>query len=129
MSLTVVQASMDMSMFRTSICPLVVTKGSGSQIITTRFEKREDTSIIRNYGELLVDVATCVPDGIVCFFTSYQYMENIVAKWEEMGILREVGSLYDTMLVKEAFTLTSTALCVGDVYGRSAALGEKAHLH
>ena len=81
---------MDMGMFRTSICPLVVTKGSGSQIITTRFEKRDDPSIFRNYGELLVDVATSVPDGIVCFFTSYQYMEAIIQKWEEMGILREV---------------------------------------
>lgn len=69
----------------------MVTKGSGSQIITTRFEKRDDASIIRNYGELLVDVASTVPDGIVCFFTSYQYMESIVQKWEEIGILREVG--------------------------------------
>lgn len=24
-----------------------------------------------------------VPDGIVAFFTSYQYMENIVASWYE----------------------------------------------
>lgn len=41
---------MDMSMFRKSICPLVVTKGSGQQVVTTRFEKRDDPSVTRDYG-------------------------------------------------------------------------------
>ena len=31
-----------------------------------------------------------VPDGIVCFFTSYKYMEHIIIKWDEMGILQKV---------------------------------------
>jgi hypothetical protein len=38
---------MDMSMFRTSICPLVVTKGAGQQVITTRFQSRDDPSVTR----------------------------------------------------------------------------------
>jgi DNA excision repair protein ERCC-2 len=32
------------------------------------------SAVIRNYGNLLVDLATVVPDGVVCFFTSYVYM-------------------------------------------------------
>jgi DNA excision repair protein ERCC-2 len=87
---TVVRQSMEMSMFRKSICPLVVTKGSGQQVITTRFEKRDDPSVTRDYGELLVEVATHVPDGVVCFFTSYSYMERVVQEWERAGILRQV---------------------------------------
>jgi len=86
----VVRQSMDMSMFRKSICPLVVTKGSGQQVITTRFEKRDDPSVTRDYGELIVDVASYVPDGVVCFFTSYSYMERVVQEWEKSGILRQV---------------------------------------
>lgn len=39
--------------------------------------------MIRNYGNLLVDMATIVPDGLVCFFVSYQYLENTVAAWYE----------------------------------------------
>lgn len=86
----VVRQSMDMSMFRKSICPLVVTKGSGQQVITTRFEKRDDPSVTRDYGELLVEIATHVPDGVVCFFTSYSYMERVVQEWEDGGILRQI---------------------------------------
>ncbi len=86
----VVRQSMDMSMFRKSICPLVVTKGSGQQVITTRFEKRDDPSVTRDYGELLVEISTYVPDGVVCFFTSYSYMERVVQEWEKGGILRQI---------------------------------------
>lgn len=32
-------------------------------------------------------MATVVPDGMVCFFTSYAYMESVVASWYEQGII------------------------------------------
>jgi len=32
------------------------------------------TAVMRNYGNLLVEMSAVVPDGIVCFFVSYQYM-------------------------------------------------------
>jgi len=40
-------------------------------------------AVIRNYGNLLLEMSAIVPDGIVAFFTSYIYMENIVASWYE----------------------------------------------
>lgn len=44
-------------------------------------------AVIRNYGNLLLEMSAIVPDGIVAFFTSYQYMENIVASWyEQVGV-------------------------------------------
>lgn len=39
--------------------------------------------MIRNYGTLVLELASIVPDGIVVFFTSYVYMENVVAAWYE----------------------------------------------
>lgn len=39
--------------------------------------------MIRNYGNLLLEMSAVVPDGIVAFFTSYQYMESTVASWYE----------------------------------------------
>ncbi|NWY08002.1 ERCC2 helicase, partial [Nothoprocta ornata] len=47
-------------------------------------------AVIRNYGNLLLEMSAVVPDGIVAFFTSYQYMENIVASWYEQGILENI---------------------------------------
>lgn len=49
--------------------------------ITSRFESRDDAAVIRNYGNLVLEVASIVPDGVVVFFTSYVYMENVVSIW------------------------------------------------
>ena len=43
---------------------------------------------MRNYGSMLVELARAIPDGIVCFFVSYSYMDAIVSKWNDMGVLQ-----------------------------------------
>lgn len=58
--------------------------------MSSRFESREDTAVVRNYGNLLVEVAASVPDGIVCFFTSYMYLESVVASWYDQGIIDQL---------------------------------------
>lgn len=49
---------------------------------------RSDPGVVRNYGRLLQEMVAAVPDGIVCFFVSYSYMDGIVNSWNEMGILQ-----------------------------------------
>lgn len=46
--------------------------------------------MIRNYGQLLVEFASAVPDGIVCFFTSYLYMESVIAAWYDQGVVDQL---------------------------------------
>lgn len=46
--------------------------------------------MIRNYGSLLIEMASIVPDGMVCFFTSYLYMDNVVASWYDQGIIDQL---------------------------------------
>lgn len=79
-----------MSTFRPCLLPLVVTRGSDQISLSTKFEQRHDPSIIRNYGHLLLEVASSVPDGVCCFFTSYLFMEHCITKWDEMNILQKV---------------------------------------
>ena len=62
----------------TILCPLIVTRGSDQTELTTKFEARDDPAISRNYGDLLVNLSQHVPDGIVCFFTSYVVFERSV---------------------------------------------------
>jgi DNA excision repair protein ERCC-2 len=88
--LPVLRASLPMSTFRSCLLPLIVTRGSDQTSISTRFEQRNDTPVVRNYGQLLIDIAATTPDGVVCFFTSYQYMEFVIGEWERMKILEEV---------------------------------------
>lgn len=87
---TVLQKSYAMTLAKKSFLPMIITKGSDQVAISSRFEIRNDPSIVRNYGSMLVEFAKITPDGMVVFFPSYLYMESIVSMWQNMGILDEV---------------------------------------
>ena len=86
-----IRESFPMTTFRHCLKPLIVSKGSDQTPISTSFSMRVDASILLNYGKLLVEAAKNVPDGICCFFTSYQYMEQIVSFWDKAGVLVEAS--------------------------------------
>lgn len=83
----VVMSSFTMTLARPCLLPMIITKGNDQVAISSRFESRDDTAVIRNYGQLLVETAKIVPDGIVCFFTSYLYLESVVASWYDQEII------------------------------------------
>ncbi|KAM0671662.1 Rad3-like DNA repair helicase [Ordospora colligata] len=94
---------------RNSISPLIITKGNDQMTLrsfnddgdgadhnhgdamTTSFSLRSDPSVVRNYGHLVVELSKVVPDGMVCFFPSYMYMEEIVSLWAETNIINELS--------------------------------------
>ena len=82
--------SFEMSFSRNVICPLVVTRGADQMPLTSSFEKRSEAATIDNYGKLLLEMAATVPDGMVAFFTSYSYMQEIVREWHHKKILDRV---------------------------------------
>lgn len=82
--------SFTMTLARQCILPMIVTKGNDQVAMSSKYETREDIAVIRNYGNLLVEMAAIVPDGMVCFFTSYLYMENVVASWYDQGIIDQL---------------------------------------
>ena len=66
--------------------------------MSTKFDMRSDPGVVRNYGRLLLEMVSVVPDGIVCFFVSYSYMDGIVNTWNESGILK-VRMCYSSSLI------------------------------
>ncbi|KAJ3014416.1 DNA-dependent ATPase of the nucleotide excision repair factor 4 complex [Thoreauomyces humboldtii] len=87
----VVVQSYQMTLTRACFLPLTITRGSDQVAISSKFEVRSDLAVVRNYGNILLEYAKITPDGLVCFFPSYLYMESIVAKWEELGMLSDVA--------------------------------------
>ncbi|WUR03369.1 general transcription and DNA repair factor IIH helicase subunit XPD (RAD3) [Vairimorpha necatrix] len=87
---------------RNAISPLILTKGNdqmtikstneenGVNTITTSFSLRSEPSVVRNYGTLLIELSKNVPDGLICFFPSYIYMEEIVSLWSETNIITDI---------------------------------------
>jgi DNA excision repair protein ERCC-2 len=86
----VVTKSYAMTLTRNCFCPLVITRGSDQVAISSKFEVRNDPAVVRNFGQILIDLSCIVPDGVVCFFPSYLYMESIVTMWNDMGLLNQV---------------------------------------
>uniref|UniRef100_A0A5K3F0D8 General transcription and DNA repair factor IIH helicase subunit XPD n=1 Tax=Mesocestoides corti TaxID=53468 RepID=A0A5K3F0D8_MESCO len=83
-------ASLTMTLARNCICPMIVSRGSDQVAMTTKFESREDLAVTRNYGHLLAEMASIVPDGIVAFFPSYHYLESTFAMWYEQNLIQKI---------------------------------------
>ena len=75
---------------RNSIHPIIVSKATDQSPLTSEFVQRGNTLVTRNYGELLCQLARWVPDGIVTFFPSYEYMHEMLLEWKYLGILENL---------------------------------------
>ncbi|KNC77230.1 hypothetical protein SARC_10307 [Sphaeroforma arctica JP610] len=107
---TVQSFKMSMPRHRECVLPLIITKGDDQVSVSSKYETRDDVSVIRNYGSILIEFASCVPDGMVCFFVSYTYMEAIVGAWQEHGILQQL--LEHKLLFIETQDAAETALAL-----------------
>jgi DNA excision repair protein ERCC-2 len=117
--------SLPMTLARPVICPMIVGRGNDQVSMSSRYETRDDIAVIRNYGLLVVEMASIVPDGVVCFFTSYSYMESIVSNWYVQGIIEQI--LKHKLLFIETQDSIETSLALVNYYracenGRGAVL-------
>uniref|UniRef100_A0A183J4D2 General transcription and DNA repair factor IIH helicase subunit XPD n=1 Tax=Soboliphyme baturini TaxID=241478 RepID=A0A183J4D2_9BILA len=85
-----IMASFSMTLARPCILPLITSRGKYSFYFVLRFLLAEDLAVVRNYGVLLLELSKVVPDGIVCFFTSYGYMESTIRWWHRQGIVDQI---------------------------------------
>lgn len=116
-------ASLNMTLTRQCLCPVVLTRGADQLPVSTKFDMRHDPGVIRNYGRMLVDLAATVPDGIICFFVSYTYMDSIVSTWQGMGILSEL--MEHKLVFIETQDVVETTLAL-DNYRRACDCGRGA---
>lgn len=47
------------------------------------FQRRGDRDMIRRLGLALLNVCAAVPDGVVVFFPSYAYLDEVVGAWQQ----------------------------------------------
>lgn len=137
---------------RNSICPLTITKGNDQMLLrnkdcedtmndpsfvqlffepkehtklTTSFSFRSDSSVVRNYGNLIISLSKIVPDNIVVFFPSYIYMEEIITQWSLSDILSEI--LQNKLVFIETPDIRETELALKN-YRKACDLGRGAIL-
>ena len=64
----------------------VVTKGPDNIKLSSSFQNRNDKNYLKSLGELIRQVCSVVPKGVLVFFPSYSVMELCRREWESTGL-------------------------------------------
>lgn len=62
-----------------------VAKGPGGIDFEFTFDKRNSPAMVEALGICLLQLSSAVPDGLVVFFPSYAYLEQVVLRWQTQG--------------------------------------------
>ncbi|CAI5977586.1 unnamed protein product [Closterium sp. NIES-64] len=65
-----------------SVLPLAVAKGPSGKNLDFTFQSRSDPAMIAELGRLLVNVCSVAPGGIVVFFPSFAYLQEVLSAWQ-----------------------------------------------
>jgi chromosome transmission fidelity protein 1 len=72
------------------------------------FQRRSDKAMIRQLGLAILNICTIVPDGVVVFFPSYGYLDQVIAAWQSAAATESSssaqggGSIWDRLQAKKA---------------------------
>ncbi|KAI1004338.1 ATP-dependent DNA helicase [Podosphaera aphanis] len=58
-----------------------LSKGPSNQEFEFTFKHRGNSNMIDELGRTILNICTIVPDGVVVFFPSYNYLNSIVSRW------------------------------------------------
>ncbi|GKV27023.1 hypothetical protein SLEP1_g36231 [Rubroshorea leprosula] len=75
---------------RESILPIAVSRGPSGHSFDFSYSSRSSSTLIHELGLLLCNLATVVPEGIVVFFSSYEYERQVYDGWKASGILERI---------------------------------------
>lgn len=62
-------------------CIKIIGKGADQAKLTTQFFLRTTPSAVQNYGRILAQISSSTSDGIIVFFPSYRFMEDLITLW------------------------------------------------
>ena len=89
-----------------ALFPYLIFLGEGSKIVTSPFCCYLDENKFRFFimfnllfmfqkeelGRLLINIFAVVPGGVVCFFSSYDYEQQVYKHWQATGIIDKMNA-------------------------------------
>ncbi|CAO3701534.1 unnamed protein product [Rhizopus stolonifer] len=73
-----------------NLLTLTLEKGSTGKYFLFNFENRQNTSLMDETGLAVANLCNVIPDGVICFFPSFTYLEQMHNRWKESGILQRL---------------------------------------
>ncbi|KAK4696749.1 chromosome transmission fidelity protein 1, partial [Lecanoromycetidae sp. Uapishka_2] len=92
-----------------------VAKGPGSTELDFTYNKRTSSTMIEALGNCLVDLCNAIPDGLIVFFPSYAYLDQVVSHWQSKST-GTTKCIWDRLLSqKRIFRESKTTVSVDDI--------------
>ena len=96
-----------------------VGSGPSSYELDFTYEKRGSSRTITTLGECVLSLARIIPDGVVVFFPSYAYLEQVITQWKSVPASPAASAATDIWSrltsVKPIFAESKTSSAVDDV--------------
>lgn len=109
-----------------NLLTLILDRGPTNVEFEFTWENRLSSAMMEELGHVIVNICSIVPDGVIVFFSSYQYEEQIHSFWKEKGIDKRIEAKKkifrepkQTHKVEE--TLRAYATCIERNFPRSDA--------
>ncbi|KAB8293493.1 hypothetical protein EYC80_007800 [Monilinia laxa] len=104
---------------KTSLFASTVSKGPTGLDFRWTYENRNNTHMMDELGRALVNISTVVPDGMVVFFPSYDFLSRILERFSVVTPGTQV-SILSKLESKKPIFLESKTESVEDVLGKYA---------
>lgn len=69
-----------------NLTALILGSGAAKKTFEFTFDKRLDRSTLEDLGRSIANLVSPIPDGVVVFFGSYTYLDQVVQIWQQSGI-------------------------------------------
>ncbi|KAG2301694.1 hypothetical protein Bca52824_030345 [Brassica carinata] len=73
-----------------SIMPIAVSHGPSGQSFDFSHSSRSSTKMIQELGLLMSNLVAVVPEGVIVFFSSFEYETQVHTAWTNSGILKRI---------------------------------------
>ncbi|ORY28694.1 DNA repair helicase [Neocallimastix californiae] len=86
----IVHYSYDHVIDSSSLLTMIIEKGPIGTPFLFNYENRNNPKILKELGQLILNVVNVIPDGIVIFFPSYLYLNEVYEFWDKNNYLKQI---------------------------------------
>ncbi|KAL7334345.1 ATP-dependent DNA helicase chl1 [Mucor circinelloides] len=65
----------------TNLATITLDAGPSGQPLIFNYESRQDVKLMDEVGNTIANLCNVIPDGIVCFFPSFTYLDQVYKRW------------------------------------------------
>ncbi|NXN86148.1 DDX11 helicase, partial [Bombycilla garrulus] len=75
-----------------NILPIILCSGPSNQQLEFTYQTRDLPQMMDETGRILCNLCNVIPGGVVCFFPSYEYEQQVYGHWEKTGLLSRLAA-------------------------------------